>query len=153
MTLSKKDRDRHGKILSSKKLREAVGRVMNEKVKEMEHNINNITCDTSFQSPGIKTVQKKDGSWSLEIRLAAGVLAEIVEIFKGCSIQSDEQDDKISDSKEEVEDRNDSFEEVDVLNYSQKFDVDGSDPKSNPNVATHTINKNLSTDTTNKILT
>ena len=31
-----KYRDRHGKILSSKKLREAVGRVMNEEVEEME---------------------------------------------------------------------------------------------------------------------
>ena len=45
--------------LSSKKLREAVGRVMNEEVEEMEHNINNITCDTPFQSPGTKSVQKK----------------------------------------------------------------------------------------------
>ena len=37
----------------------------------------------------------------------------MVENFKGCSIQSDEQVDDISDSKEGVEDRNDSFEEVD----------------------------------------
>ena len=103
----------------------------------MERNINNITCDTPFQSPGTKSVQEKDASWSLERRLAAGVLAEMVEIFKGCSIQSDEQVDDISDSKEGVEDRNDSFEEVDVLNDSENFVVDGSDPKSDPNVATH----------------
>ena len=106
--------DRHGQRLSSKKLREAVGRVMNEEVEEIECNINNITCDTSFQSPRTKTVQEKDASWSLERRLAAGVLEEMVENFKGCSIQSDEQVDDISDSKEGVEDRNDSFEEVDV---------------------------------------
>ena len=48
--------------------------------------------------------------------------------------------DDISDAKEGVEDRNDSFEEVDVLTDSENFVVDGSDPKSDPNVATHTIN-------------
>ena len=77
----------------------------------------------------------------------------MVENFKGCSIQSDEQVDDISDSKEGVEDRNDSFEEVDVSNDSENFVVDGSDPKSDPNVATHTINGILSTDTTNGIST
>ena len=116
-----KYRDHHGKRLSSKKLREAVGRVMNEEVEEMERNINNITCDTQFQSPGTKTVQKKDASWSLERRLAAGVLAEMVENFRRCSIQSDKQVNDISDSKEGVEDRNDSFEEVDVLNDSERY--------------------------------
>ena len=107
-----KYQDRHGQRLSSKKLREAVGHVMNEEVEEMERNINNITCGTPFRSPGPKRVQKKDSSWSLERRIAAGVLAEIVEHFKGCSIQSDEQVDDISDSKEGVEDRNDSFESL-----------------------------------------
>ena len=81
----------------------------------MERNINNITCHTPFQSPGTKTVQKKDASWSLERRHPAGVLAEMVENFKGCSIESDEQDDDISDSKEGAEDRKDSFEEFDVF--------------------------------------
>ena len=81
--------DRHEQRLSSKKLREAVGRFMNEEVEEMERNINNITCDTPFQSTVTKSVQEKDARWSLERRLAAGVLAEKVEIFKGCSIQSD----------------------------------------------------------------
>ena len=66
-------------------LREAVRRVMDEQEEEMERNINIITCDTPFQSPGTKRVQKKDSSWSLERQLAAGVLAEIVENFKGCS--------------------------------------------------------------------
>ena len=72
----------------------------------------------------------------------------MLENFKGCSIQSDKQVDDISDSKKGVEDRNDSFEEVDVLNDSENFVVDGSDPKSYPNVVTHTINRILSTDTT-----
>ena len=71
--------DRHGQRLSSKKLREAVRCVMNEQVEEMERNINNITFDTPFQSPGTKSVKKKDASWSLERRLAADVMAEIVQ--------------------------------------------------------------------------
>ena len=49
----------------------------------------------------------------------------MVENFKGCSIQSDEQVDDISDSKEQVDVRNwlrnDSFEEVDVLNDSENL--------------------------------
>ena len=61
---------------------------MNEEIEEMERNINNITFDTPFQSPGTKSVQNKDASWSLERRLAAGVPAEMVENFKGCTIQS-----------------------------------------------------------------
>ena len=92
--------DCHSQRLSSKKLREAVRRVMDEEEEEMERNINNITCDTPFQSPGTKSVQKKYASWSLERRLAAGVLVEMVENFKGCSIQSDKQVDDISNSKE-----------------------------------------------------
>ena len=59
----------------------------------------------------------------------------------------------ISDSKEGVEDRNDSFVEVNVLNDYGNFVVDGSDPKSDPNVATHTINGFSATDTTNRIST
>ena len=88
---------------------------------EEEEEINNITCDTPFQSPNTKNVQKKDASWTLERQLAAGVLAEMVENFKGCSIQSDKQFDDISDSKEGVEDRNDSAQQVDVLNDSEIF--------------------------------
>ena len=72
---------------------------MDEEEEEMERNINNITCDTSFQSPVTKSVKKKDASWSLERRLAAGVLEEMVENFKGCSIQSDKQVDETIDSK------------------------------------------------------
>ena len=45
---------RHGQILSSKKLKEAVLHVMDEEEEDIEHNINNVTCDTSFQSPFTK---------------------------------------------------------------------------------------------------
>ena len=117
--------DRHSQRLSSMKLREAVRRVMDEEEEEMERNINNITCHTSFQSPVTKSVQKKDTSWSLERRLAAGVLAEMLENFKGCSIQSDKQVDEIFDSKEQFEARNwlrnDFAEQINMLNDSRFF--------------------------------
>ena len=123
----------------------------------MERNINNITCDIPFQSPVTKSVQKKDASWSLEIPLAAGALAEMVEKFKGCSIQSDEQVDEIIYSEEHVDARNwlrnDSVEQVGVTNDSEKLVVDESDPKSDPCVATHATNVISATDTTNGIPT
>ena len=130
---------------------------MDEEEEELERNINNITCHTSFQSPVTKSVQKKDASWSLERRLDAGVLAEKVENFKGCSIQSDEQVDEIIDSKERVDARNwlrnDSAKQVDVISDSKQLVVDGSDPKSDPSVATHTTTGISATDTTTGIST
>ena len=41
--------DRHSQRLSSKKLKESVLRVMGDKKEEIERNINNITCNTSFK--------------------------------------------------------------------------------------------------------
>ena len=65
--------------------------------------------------------------------------------------------DKRVDSKEQVDARNwlrnDSAKQVDVLNNSENLVADGSDPKSDPSVATHTTNVILSTDTTNGIST
>ena len=52
---------------------------MEQQEEEIERTINNITCDTSFKSPVTKNVQKKDENNSLEIRLAAGVLDEMVK--------------------------------------------------------------------------
>ena len=52
---------------------------MEQEEEEIEPNINNITCDTSFQSPVTKNVQKKDENWSLERRLATGILDEMVK--------------------------------------------------------------------------
>ena len=67
--------DRRGQTLSSKKLKEAVPQVMVEEEEKIEHNIKNIICDASFQSPIAMNVQKKYANWSLERQLASGVLA------------------------------------------------------------------------------
>ena len=114
--------DRHGKILSSKYLKEAVVRDMDEEEEHIERNINSVTCDTPFLSPVTKTVQKKDSSWSLERQLAAGVLKEMVENSKGCTIHSDKQVATIILSNEHVDARtwlrNNSTKQVDVINDS-----------------------------------
>ena len=57
--------DFHDQRLSSKNLKEAVLRVTEQQEEEIERNINNITCDTSFESPITMNVQKKDVNWSL----------------------------------------------------------------------------------------
>ena len=81
----------------------------------------------------------------------------MVESFKGCTIKSNEQVDNIIDCEEHVDARkwlrNDSAEQVDAISDSKKLVVDGSDPKSDPRVATHTINGISDTHTTNKIST
>ena len=77
----------------------------------------------------------------------------MVKEFNECTIQSDKQVNTIIDSKEHVDVRNwlrnDSAEQVDVINDSKKLIVDGSDPKSDPSVATTTTNRISATDTTN----
>ena len=70
--------DHHGQRLYSKKLKVAVLRVMEQEKKGIERNINNITCDTPFESPVTVNVKKKDANWSLERRIAAGVVEEMV---------------------------------------------------------------------------
>ena len=128
---------------------------MDEEEEDIERNINNVTCDTQFQSTVTNSIQKKDANWPLERRLAAGVLAEMAENFKGCSIQSDEQVDEIIDSEEHVDARNwlrnDSAEQVDVINDSERLVVDRSDPNRDPSITTHTTNRISDTDTTNGI--
>ena len=108
--------------MSREKLKEAVLPVTEEQEEEIESNINNITCDTSFQSPVTVNVQKKDTYWSLERRLAACILEEMVKEFKGCTIQSDEQVDTTIDSEEHFDARNllrnDSSEQVDAISDS-----------------------------------
>ena len=42
---------------------------------------------------------------------------------------------------------------VDIISDSEKLVVNGSDPKSNPSIATHTTNIISATDTTNRIST
>ena len=118
---------------------------------------NNITCDTPFQSPVTKNVQNKDANWLLERQLAADILDEMVNDFNEFTIQSDKQVNTIIYSKEHVDARNwlrnDSAKQVDVINDSERLVVDGSDPKSDPSVATHTTNRISATDTTNRIST
>ena len=77
------------------------------------------------------------------------------ENFKGCTIQSDEQVEKIIDPEEHVDARNwlrnDSDKQVDTISDSKKLVVDGRDPKSDPRVATNKINRISATHTTSRI--
>ena len=61
---------------------------MQEEEEEIEIHINNIKMDTSCQSQVATDTQKKDANMTLERRLASGVLAETIKIFKGYNIQS-----------------------------------------------------------------
>ena len=74
--------DRHSQRLSSKNLKEAVLRDMEQEEEEIKRNINNIKCDNSSESPVTMNVQKKDAIYFVERRLAAGVLRENVKISK-----------------------------------------------------------------------
>ena len=47
---------------------------MEQQEEEIKRNINNITCDTSFETTVTMNVQKIDAIWSLDRQLAAGVL-------------------------------------------------------------------------------
>ena len=67
--------DLHGQIFPVKNLKEDVLQVMEEEGEEIERNINNITCYTSFQSPITINVQKKYANLSVDKQLASGVLA------------------------------------------------------------------------------
>ena len=54
--------DHHGTPLWSKKLQEAVSRVMaetDEEEKDAKRNVNNVTMDHLFQSPAIISTQKE----------------------------------------------------------------------------------------------
>ena len=102
-------------------------------------------------SPVTKNVQKKDANWLLERRLTAGVPDEMINEVNESTIQSDEQVNTIIDSKEHVDARNwlrnDSAEQVDAINDSEKFVVDGSDSKSDLSIATQTTDGTSATDT------
>ena len=70
---------RHGTPLSSKKLQETVIRVMENKYKYSERNVNNVTMDTFFHSPVITNSQKKDEKMTYERQIASGILAETIK--------------------------------------------------------------------------
>ena len=61
-------------IVTAIDCKEAVLCFMEQQEEEIERNINNIICDTSFGSPVTMNVQEKDANWLLERRLVAGVL-------------------------------------------------------------------------------
>ena len=71
--------DCHGQRFTSKNLKEYVLCVTKQQEEEIKRNINNITFVSSFQSPVTRNVQKKNANWSLERRLAAGVLEKMVK--------------------------------------------------------------------------
>ena len=124
--------------------------------------------DTSFQSPVAMKAQKKDVNMSLQRRLSSDILAETIRNFKGCTIQStindsiyyesDGQVDEINDSAEQVDARNwlrnnsteqvgkinNSDKQVDAISDSEKLVDAGNDPKSDrssdPKVGTYTNN-------------
>ena len=77
------DKNRNGEPLSNEKIQQAVRIVMEEIEAELERNTNNITMNTSFQSP----VQKK--------------YISIIN-YSGYN-EPDNQVGKISDSKEDVD--------------------------------------------------
>ena len=76
---------------------------MKETEAEFERNINNITCNTSFQS----TIQKKDVS----------------TINNSVYYKSDEQVDKISDSNKQVDQRSDTKEDTHIIDRIFKLSV------------------------------
>ena len=78
-----KDNNHKGKPFSNYKIWQAVGKVMEETESEFERNINEITCDTSFQYP----IQNKDVS----------------TINNSLYYESDKQVDTISDSNKQVD--------------------------------------------------
>ena len=80
--------EHQGERLSIGKLRDTVIRVMEEEEEDAQNNVNNVTTDTSFQSPVAMNVQNKDANMSYERQLASGILAETIKNFKGCTIQS-----------------------------------------------------------------
>ena len=69
-------------------------------------------------------VQNKDANMSLERRLASCVLSEMIESFKGCTIQSTISDSAHSDSDEQVDEINDSEEQVESRNWLRNYSAE-----------------------------
>ena len=93
----------HGTPFYSRNIQEAVIRVMEDKEKDAEHNVNNVTTDTFFQSPVTINAQNKDANVTYEKRIASGILAETIKKFKGCTIQSTINNSEYYDSDEQVD--------------------------------------------------
>ena len=74
--------DRHGTPLSSKKLQEAVSRVMAETEEEEKYakrNVNNVTMDTLYQYPVTINIQRKYANVKNERQIASDIHAETIK--------------------------------------------------------------------------
>ena len=74
--------DRHRTPLSSKKLQEAVSRVMAEtkqEEKDVKRNVNNVTMDDLFQSPVTIKAQRKDANMTNKKKIASDIHAEMMK--------------------------------------------------------------------------
>ena len=87
--------NRNGEPLSNKKLRQAFSDVMEETDAEHEHNINDITCDDSYQS----LMKNKDVS----------------TINDYVYYESDEQVDTISDSNKQFDPSSNPMTETHII--------------------------------------
>ena len=98
-----KKNNQNGKPFSNEKLRQAVSDVREETEAEHEHNINEITCDTSFKYP----IQKKDVS----------------TINDSVYYESDEKVDTISNSNKQVDPISDPMSETHLFDRVRKLSV------------------------------
>ena len=70
---------RHSTPLSSKKLREAVIRVMKDEEKYAQRNVKNFTRDIFFQYPITINAQKEDANMTYERRIFLSILVERIK--------------------------------------------------------------------------
>ena len=90
-----KNNNIRGEPFSNENIRKAVDKVIEETEAEFERNHNEITCNTSYQSP----ILKKD----------------ILTINDSVYYESGEHVDTISDSRKQVDSRNDTIKETHVV--------------------------------------
>ena len=93
--------NRKGAPLSNEKLRQSVGKLTEETEAEFERNINEITCNTSFQYP----IQKK----------------YVSKINDSVYYESNNQVDKISDSNKQVDASSKPKEETRIIEKNLKL--------------------------------
>ena len=97
------DNNRKGAPLSNEKLWQAVGKVMEEMEASFEHNINEITCDTSFQSP----IQKR----------------YVLTINNSAYNESENKVDTISNSNKQVDTSSDPRVDTQIIDRIRKLSV------------------------------
>ena len=82
-----KQNHRHDTPMSNENLQEAVIRVMKDEEIYAKRNFKNVITDTLFQSPVTVNAQNKYDNVTYDMKIALGILAEIIKEFKGCSIK------------------------------------------------------------------